>query len=75
MTERAGERGRRERRGKERQGRGALLKVVDGDVHGRRRGREGEAEAPVAGCYYYSGEEAQGEIVGLVMNPEGLWAP
>ena len=45
-TERAGERGRREGRGRERKGRGVLLKVVAGDVHWRWLGREGEAKAP-----------------------------
>ena len=54
-------------------GAGVLLKVVANDVHGRRRGREGEAEAPVTGCCCYSCEEAQGELVGLGMNPEGMW--
>ena len=47
--------------------------MVADNVHGRRRGREGEAEAPVAGCCCYSCEEARGELVGLGMNPEGLW--
>ena len=46
-----------------------------GDVHCRQWGIEGEAEAPVAGCCCYSCEEPRGELVGLGMNLEGLWAP